>query len=347
MQHLFDFEAVRYDEWKKELVILDQTLLPGEMVYLRLSQEEEILEAIANLRVRGAPAIGIAAAYGIFLGMIPFSDRKTSEYLEILEGLCHRFGSVRPTAVNLSRAMERIWQRVLMHRMEPPASLSRRILEEALSIQEEDQQMCRMIGKHGLGLLQPGWGLLTHCNAGHLATSGGGTALAPIYEGALRDYHFRVFVDETRPLLQGARLTAFELMHAGIDTTLICDNMASVVMENGWVQAILTGCDRVARNGDTANKIGTQTLAILAAHHGIPLYICAPSSTLDPACTSGKDIRIEERSPEEITERGYKNRMAPPGVKVFNPAFDVTDHQLISAIVTEKGIFRPPYDFSS
>jgi methylthioribose-1-phosphate isomerase len=214
---------------------------------------------------------------------------------------------------------------------------------EADLIRAEDEQICRRIGENGLALLQPGWGLLTHCNAGALATSGYGTATAPIYLGSRNGYAFKVFVDETRPLLQGARLTAWELHAAAIDVTVICDNMASMVMRRGWVQAVLVGCDRVAANGDTANKIGTSGVAILAKHYGIPLYVHAPLSSIDLACASGREIPIEERAEEEIAEMWYARRMTPQGVKAYNPSFDVTENSLITAFVTEKGVIRQPY----
>ena len=218
--------------------------------------------------------------------------------------------------------------------------------EEAIAIKEEDIRVCRTIGEYGLSLVKPGDGILTHCNAGQLATSKYGTATAPIYLGEERGYHFHVFADETRPLLQGARLTAYELLSSGVDVTLICDNMAATVMKNGWVNAVFVGCDRVAANGDTANKIGTSSVAIAADYYHIPVYICAPTSTIDMNTATGAEIHIEERPAEEITEMWYKERMAPEGVKVFNPAFDVTDHNLIAGIVTEYGIATAPFEES-
>ena len=216
--------------------------------------------------------------------------------------------------------------------------------QEAEEIRDEDIRVCRKIGEYGLTLVKKGDGILTHCNAGQLATVRYGTATAPIYLGQERGYGFHVYADETRPLLQGARLTAYELLSSGVDVTLICDNMASTVMKNGWVNAVFVGCDRVAANGDTANKIGTSGVAILAAHYGIPFYVCAPTSTIDLSTPTGAHIRIEERKPEEVSEMWYRERMAPEGVKIFNPAFDVTDHSLISGIVTEYGVLRAPYE---
>jgi methylthioribose-1-phosphate isomerase len=252
--------------------------------------------------------------------------------------------AARPTAVNLRWALERMARRHEAARGLPAAEIRSALLGEAEAIRAEDREVCRRIGENGLELLGRGWGILTHCNAGALATAGIGTALAPLYVGTERGYDFRVWADETRPLLQGARLTAWELSQAGIDVTVICDNMASHVMGRGLVRAVLVGCDRVAANGDTANKIGTSGAAILARHYGIPLYVHAPLSTVDLRCPTGADIPIEERPPEEVTERWYARRMAPAGVKAYNPSFDVTDHELVTAIVTERGVVRPPYD---
>jgi methylthioribose-1-phosphate isomerase len=232
---------------------------------------------------------------------------------------------------------------VLDHKGEIPAKLKELLHDEAVKIREEDIWVCRSIGEYGLELIRDGDGILTHCNAGQLATTRYGTALAPIHLGRERGMNFKVFCDETRPLLQGARLSSFEMLAAGVDTTVICDNMASMVMKNGWIKACFVGCDRVAVNGDAANKIGTSGVAILARHYGIPFYVCAPTSTIDMSIQEGKDIVIEERKAEEVTEMWYKERMAPDGVKVFNPAFDVTDNALISAVVTEYGIARAPY----
>ena len=252
--------------------------------------------------------------------------------------------SSRPTAVNLSWALNRM-ERVVTENADCPVPLIVSLLKkEAEEIRDEDIRVCRKIGEYGLTLVKKGDGILTHCNAGQLATVRYGTATAPIYLGQERGYGFHVYADETRPLLQGARLTAYELLSSGVDVTLICDNMASTVMKNGWVNAVFVGCDRVAANGDTANKIGTSGVAILAAHYGIPFYVCAPTSTIDLSTPTGADIRIEERKPEEVSEMWYRERMAPEGVKIFNPAFDVTDHSLITGIVTEYGVLRAPYE---
>lgn len=336
-------ETVVLDDANSALVIVDQTLIPNETRYLHLRTQQEIWEAIHSLRVRGAPAIGIAAAMGAYLGVkgstAPDFERFYEEFRQVKEYLA----SSRPTAVNLFWALDRMEACVLRHRERPLAEIKAALRAEAEAIKEEDVRANRAIGEHALSLLRPGIGILTHCNAGALATAAYGTALAPIYLGQERGYRFRVFVDETRPLLQGARLTAYELMQAGVDVTLICDNMASAVMRNGWVQAVFVGCDRVAANGDTANKIGTSGVAILAKNYGIPFYVCAPTSTIDMNCATGREIQIEERRPEEVTEQWYARRMAPEGVKVFNPAFDVTDADFITAIITEYGIARPPY----
>lgn len=335
--------AVDLDREKGELVILDQTLLPGEVRFLRLGDQDAIWQAIHLLRVRGAPAIGIAAGFAAYLAALhsPAGDYESlrADTVKAIE----RLAASRPTAVNLFWALGRMRDCLERCGGMTPGAVRDRLLQESLAIQAEDEAMCRAMGEHGLTLLKPGMGILTHCNAGQLAASRHGTALAPIYAGHGKGYGFRVFADETRPLLQGARLTAFELMAAGVDVTLICDNMAAAVMKNGWVQAVVVGCDRVAANGDVANKIGTAGVAVLAKHYNIPFYVCCPSSTIDPACPDGASIAIEERKPEEVTEMWYAKRQAPPGVKVFNPAFDVTDHQLVAAIVTENGVLRPPY----
>ncbi|HBK58252.1 MAG TPA: S-methyl-5-thioribose-1-phosphate isomerase [Spirochaetaceae bacterium] len=346
------FRSVSLDDQRGELVILDQTRLPNDLVYLRLSRTEDIWEAIRNLRVRGAPAIGIAAAYGAYLAVRNGGAESLEAGTALFRQAKQYLETSRPTAVNLFWALNRMEQRLVTElRAEASpdsdarslAHLIHALKEEADAIRDEDARMCRAIGEHALSLLQRDWGLLTHCNAGALATSELGTALAPIYLGAQRDYQFKVFADETRPLLQGARLTAWELSEARIDVTLICDNMAASVMKRGLVQAVLVGCDRVAANGDTANKIGTLGVAILARHYGIPFYVLGPTSTVDLKCSDGASIVIEERPGEEITTQWYSSRMAPQNIKTYNPAFDVTDASLITAIITEKGIARPPF----
>ncbi len=334
---------VRLGDDLTSVVILDQTLLPNEVKYLTLRAPEEMVEAIQSLRVRGAPAIGICAGYCLAAlaqqrkGLPP--DRFRAE----LHRLSARLNASRPTAVNLSWALGRLGRRAHAMGDAAPAAVAAALREEAIAIHQEDVAMCRAISEHGLTLLRDGDGVLTHCNAGPLATSQYGTALGPLLLGTERGMRFRVFADETRPLLQGARLTAYELHQAGVDVTLICDNMASIVMKNGWVNACFVGCDRVAANGDAANKIGTSGVAILAKHYGIPFYVLGPTSTIDLDCPTGDDIQIELRDPEEIRSKFYVRPMAPAGVECYNPAFDVTDHTLISGIVTEKGICRPPY----
>lgn len=346
MNTIFDILTVRMDYDRKALVIIDQTQLPGKEVYLELRSPEEIWEAVYCLKVRGAPAIGIAVAYGLALCAERIQGEDFGAFFQQFTLLKNYLAGSRPTAVNLFAALERLERCVLTYRQEPLEKIKQRLWKEAEAIQEEDAVACRRIGEWGLSLLQPGMGLLTHCNAGHLAVSEYGTALAPIYLGQEKNYHFTVYADETRPLLQGARLTAYELQKAGVDVTLICDNMASRLMAMGKVQAVLVGCDRVAANGDTANKIGTSGVAVLANYYRIPFYVLGPTSTIDPACPDQHSIAIEERPAEEVTEKWYAHRMAPRGIKVYNPAFDVTDHRLITAIVTEQGIFYPPFDFS-
>ena len=325
------------------VVILDQALLPNEVKYLTLREPEEMFEAIRLLRVRGAPAIGICAGYCLAALAEQRKDLPPAQFAGELHRLTQYLNSSRPTAVNLSWALNRLGR--LAHSMmdAAPAEIAAALREEALAIHREDIAMCRAISEHGLALIKDGDGVLTHCNAGPLATSRYGTALGPLLLGRERGMNFRVFADETRPLLQGARLTAYELSKAGVDVTLICDNMASMVMKNGWVNACFVGCDRVAANGDAANKIGTSAVAILAKHYGIPFYVLGPTSTIDLSCPTGDDIQIELRDPEEIKTLWYEKPMALPGVKCYNPSFDVTDHELIAGIVTEKGVCRPPY----
>lgn len=293
--------------------------------------------------MRGAPAIGVAAAYGIYVLAKQMDTEDYDTFYREFVRQKEYLDSSRPTAVNLSWALNRMQRVVEAHSGETVAQIKEALHRESVAIQEEDIWVCRMIGEHGLTLVKPGDGILTHCNAGQLATSKYGTATAPIYLGEERGYHFHVFADETRPLLQGARLTAFELQSSGVDVTLICDNMSATVMKNGWVNAVFVGCDRVAANGDAANKIGTSVVAAVAKYYGVPVYICAPTSTIDLNTPTGAEIKIEQRPAEEVTEMWYKERMAPEGIKVFNPAFDVTDHELIAGIVTEYGVARAPY----
>ncbi len=323
------------------VVILDQTQLPCRTQYLTLRTAQQMFDAIQSLQVRGAPAIGICAAYDLYVLAQQIVATSKDAFLAELQRQAEYLASSRPTAVNLRWALERM-RNAAAEQPTIPDILSA-LHDECIAIHREDIAMCRAISAHGLTLLSDGDGVLTHCNAGPLATSQYGTALGPLFLGKERGMHFHVFSDETRPLLQGARLTSYELSRAGIDVTLICDNMASLVMKNGWVQACFVGCDRVAANGDAANKIGTSGVAILARHYGIPFYVLGPTSTIDLACATGEDIPIELRDPDEIKEKFYTEPMALPEVKCYNPAFDVTDHTLISGIVTEYGICRAPY----
>ncbi|OQA71267.1 MAG: Methylthioribose-1-phosphate isomerase [Firmicutes bacterium ADurb.Bin248] len=325
------------------LWILDQTLLPGEEKESRLQSAEDMYEAIASLRVRGAPAIGIFAAYCMYLLAKGIAEAAPQTFHDKLAKYGAYLNSSRPTAVNLNWAIEKMLGAAKDNLDKPRDELLATLRREAVGIHGDDIAKCRTISEYGLTLIQDGDGILTHCNAGPLATSKYGTALGPILLGAERGMRFHVYADETRPLLQGARLTAYELARAGIPATLICDNMASIVMRNGWVRACFVGCDRVAANGDVANKIGTSGVAILAKHYGVPFYVLGPTSTIDMGCATGADIEIELRDPEEIRSKFYAKPMAPAGVKCYNPAFDVTDHALITAIVTEKGICREPY----
>lgn len=340
---ILNYETVSLDEHENALVILDQTRLPNEINMLNLTDIQDIRQAIYTLQVRGAPAIGIAAAFGMYLAAKNIHSDSHDEFFARLHEAKEYLNSARPTAVNLSWALTRMENTALTNNSKSIPEILELLRNESIAIKSEDTEMCRKIGEYGLTLIHDGDGILTHCNAGQLATSKYGTALAPIHLGRERGMNFRVFCDETRPLLQGARLSTFELIADGVDTTLICDNMASQVMKNGKINAVFVGCDRVAANGDACNKIGTSGVAILAKYYGIPFYVLGPTSTIDMSIQTGKDIVIEQRPPEEITEMWYSKRMAPEGVKVYNPAFDVTDHELIAGIVTEKGIARPPY----
>ncbi len=336
-------DNVRLSDDGTAVVIIDQTLLPGELKYIELKSAESLYEAIKQLRVRGAPAIGICAGYGIYVLALQIEAKDYAGFLAEFRRQKDYLNSSRPTAVNLSWALKRMEGVVLANEGRPIPEILALLKKECLAIHEEDIRMCLAISEYGLSLVKDGDGILTHCNAGPLATSRYGTGQGPLLLGREKGMNFRVFADETRPLLQGARLTSFELQRAGVDVTLICDNMASIVMKNGWIDACFVGCDRVAANGDAANKIGTSGVAILAKHYGIPFYVLGPTSTIDMNCKTGDDIRIELRDPDEIKTKWYEKPMALPEVKCYNPSFDVTDHELITAIVTEKGICRPPY----
>lgn len=321
------------------LWLLDQTLLPGEVRQIACRRVEDVWEAIRALRVRGAPAIGVAAAYGVVLGMQTARDPQ-GVFDQRLEQVVQYLATSRPTAVNLFRALDRLRSAGSRTVSLPVAARLARLLDEAQSIEIEDREMCRAIGRQGAALLPDEAGILTHCNAGGLATAGDGTALSVIFAAHASGKRLHVYADETRPLLQGARLTAWELMHRKVPVTLICDSAAARVMQEGRVQAVVTGADRIAANGDAANKIGTYALAVLARAHGIPFYVAAPSSTFDLALASGEGIPIEQRDPTEITHMEGR-RLAAPGVGAYNPAFDVTPAALITALITERGVIRP------
>jgi methylthioribose-1-phosphate isomerase len=339
-----DIVPIKYE--KNQVFIIDQTLLPNETQWLKLETKEAVWDAIHRLQVRGAPAIGVAAAYGIYISMRDSKEKEFQAFVRQFKEIKDYLNSSRPTAVNLSWALERMEQCLLTKEKESIDDIKEALLEEAEAIRQEDEDNCRQIGENGLTLLKPGMGILTHCNAGALATAKYGTALSPLYLGHKKGYNFKVFADETRPLLQGARLTAWELSKAGIDVTLICDNMASIVMKSGWIDAVVVGCDRMAANGDGANKIGTSGLAVLAKEYGIPFYMFVPTSTIDMKTTTGAEIPIELRKGEEIYKLWYEKEMAPSGIKIYNPAFDVTDAKYITAVITEKGIAYPPYEKS-
>ena len=340
---IMSYETADLDEQEGSLVILDQTKLPGEVKVLRLKEQKDIWQAIYLLQVRGAPAIGVAAAFGLYLAAKDIRADTWQEFYPLLHAAKEYLNSSRPTAVNLSWALNRMEKVAVANKEKSIAEIKELLRKEAVEIKAEDVRMCRQIGEYGLTLLKDGDGILTHCNAGQLATSKYGTALAPVHLGRERGMNFKVFCDETRPLLQGVRLSAFELMADGVDTTVICDNMASQVMKNGWVNVVFVGSDRIAANGDACNKIGTSGVAILAKYYNIPFYVLAPTSTIDMSIEQGEDIVIEQRPAEEVTEMWYRQRMAPRGVKVYNPAFDFADHELIAGIVTEHGIARPPF----
>jgi len=323
--------------------IIDQTQLPNELVYIEIETAESMYDAIKTLKVRGAPAIGIAAAFGLYLGVRTCPDTdSTEQFLHNVRVTADYLASSRPTAVNLFWALNRMKMTAESLKHESAGVIKKALLAEAKAILEEDIRMCRKIGEYGYAVLKDYTTILTHCNAGGLATGEYGTALAPIYVGKELGKEFKVFADETRPLLQGARITAFELMAAGVDVTLICDNMAATVMKSGKIDAVIVGADRIASNGDTANKIGTYGLALVAKAHNVPFYVAAPFTTFDLSIATGKEIPIEERDAQEIIN-GFGKPTAPETVKVFNPAFDVTPHELITGIVTERGVIYPPF----
>ena len=344
MQSVTHAVNVRLGEDERSIVVLDQTLLPNETKYLTLTDKDAMWEAIYKLRVRGAPCIGIFAAYAMAVLAKAIDEPDFDGFYREYSRLSEYLNSSRPTAVNLGCMLKRMDGVVLAHRESPRQELLDALTAEAKAIHAEDMEMCRKISEYGLSLLKDGDGVITHCNAGPLATSRYGTAQGPFYLAKEKGMNIHVYVDETRPLLQGARLTSYELTRAGVPCTLICDNMASIVMKQGKVQAVFFGCDRIARNGDVANKIGSSGLAVLAHYYGIPVYSLGPSTTIDFSCPSGEDIPIEERPHSEIKELYYEKPMALPEVECYNPAFDVTDHSLLSGIVTERGIVRAPFE---
>jgi len=327
------------------LELIDQRRLPTEFETLRIRSVEQLYEAIVTLAVRGAPAIGVAAAYGPLLALHWLSgNEKPHEALDHIIKACDYLASSRPTAVNLSWALGRVRAKARETASHPQSTIQdieEAILAEANAIHVEDVEMCRRIGENGQQFIRDGFGVLTHCNAGALATAGQGTALSVMFEAQRKGRQFEVYADETRPLLQGSRLTAWELQQAGIKVTVVCDNMAGFLMKQGKIQAVITGADRIAANGDTANKIGTYGVSVLARHHGIPFYIAAPSSTFDLSIANGTQIPIEQRDASEVTWIGATH-IAPDNVGVYNPAFDVTPAENITAIITEKGVISPP-----
>ena len=330
-------------QWKDDkLVLLDQTLLPNEIVFDEINNVSDVWNAIRVMKVRGAPAIGVTAAYGLYISIREAPEESFESFWKELKKNSDYLATSRPTAVNLFWALERMENKASELKDKPVWEIKKVLKEEAVEIHREDEIINKRIGENLLTLLKDGMGILTHCNAGALATTRYGTALSPVYLAKEKGWKLRVYADETRPRLQGSTLTAFELCQAGIDVTLITDNMAAVVMSQGKVDAVIVGCDRIAANGDTANKIGTLGVSILARHFGIPVYIAAPTPTIDMRTPTGKEIPIEERPAEEITCR-FGVWTAPKEVKAYNPAFDVTPNENITAIVTEKGIIYKPF----
>ncbi len=337
---------VRLSAGGNSIIILNQTRLPGKTEYKELCTAEEFYHAIYSLEVRGAPCIGIFAAYALAVLCGRIDTGSFEEFRSQLIRYKNYLNSARPTAVNLGKMLNRIESHAVTHKNLPIDKLKKELLSEAVSIHEEDKQMCFKISDYGLSLVKDGDSILTHCNAGPLATSRYGTAQGPFFLAKERGISLKAYCDETRPLLQGARITTYELSKSGIDCTLICDSMASMVMKQGLIDAVFVGCDRVAVNGDAANKIGTSGVAVLAKYYGIPFYVLGPSSTIDFSCRTGDDIEIEYRDSSEIKSLFFSGPVALPEVKCINPSFDVTPNELITAIVTERGICRAPYEDS-
>lgn len=335
---------IRTIEWKKNKIkIIDQTKLPAKLEYLYIGNLKDLWQAIKVLKVRGAPALGAAAGLGVYLGIKGSKAGDFTGFMNEMDKAISYLGSSRPTARNLFWGLERMRKAALKNKDKSVASIKRSLFEEAGKIIEEDRIACRKIGYFGAKLIGKHDIIMTVCNAGILATIDYGTALGVIYRAAEEGKHVKVYACETRPLLQGARLTVWELMKKGIDVTLNCDNMAATLMSQGKIDKVIAGADRIAANGDAANKIGTYSLAVLAHHHKIPFYIAAPASTFDLTIQTGKDIPIEQRKGEEVTDLFFKNKISHKNIKVYNPAFDVTPHNLITAIITDRGIIKPPY----
>lgn len=337
-------EFIKPVEWKDNgLHVLNQLKLPEVQEYNKKMTIEEVFHAIRDMELRGAPLIGIAAAYGLYIAIKDIEPVSHEEFINEINKQADYLAKSRPTAVNLFWALDRMTQKAQQLEEYTLEEKKEILLQEAIRIHEEDEAINRAIGENAISLMKDGMTLLTHCNAGSLATSKYGTATSPMYIAKERGWNIKVYADETRPYLQGARLTAYELAHAGIDVTLICDNMAGFLMAQGKIDAVITGADRVAANGDTANKIGTMSLGILAKYFNIPLYIAVPTPTIDLSMETGATIPIEERGHQEITN-WYGKQIAPSDIQVYNPAFDVTPHDLITAIITEKGIVYPPFN---
>ena len=333
-------------EWKNHKIrMIDQTRLPEELLHLEISDIEVLSEAIKTLRVRGAPAIGIAGAFGVVLGVQNFAGEDKEAFFKQLKETSEYLNATRPTAVNLSWAIQRMNRLADANKSKPVAEIKEQLLKEAQTIWQEDREICRRLGKHGAKLVKDGFNVLTHCNTGALATADYGTAIGVVFAANEEGKKLHVYADETRPLLQGARLNVWELMNENIDVTLICDNTAAVVMQQKKIDCAIVGADRIAANGDTANKIGTYNVAVLCEKHGVPFYVAAPYSTIDFNLQNGSQIPIEERAAEEITH-GFGRRTAPLNTKVYSPAFDVTPNDLIAGIITEEGVIEPPYEIN-
>lgn len=335
--------AIQWDDENEKLILLDQTKLPNSIEYKTYDTVEGVYDAIKTMVVRGAPAIGVAAGYGLYFGIKSVTENFFDKFYAQVKEKSDYLNSSRPTAVNLSWALKRMLKKIQEVKDKPVNEIKKISKAEAKNIHSEDIKICRTIGENLITLLKDGMGILTHCNAGQLATSKYGTATAPMYLAKEKGWHLKIYSDETRPRLQGSTLTALELYMAGIDVTTITDNMAAVVMAQHKIDAVIVGCDRIAANGDTANKIGTFGVSILAKYFNIPMYIAAPTPSIDLNTLKGKDIPIEERDPKEVTCR-FGVWTAPKKVKVYNPSFDVTPHENITAIITEKGIIYPPFE---